>query len=105
LAIEAFSDAELEEVNAIWRSLPEDHVWCGWASVGQPVTEIFIYRARAHWRRFLLTKAEGRFRLSDETGGAVAEDASLKGLLARVEAMPGLKVRHSPDEGLTRFRG
>ncbi len=103
--MEAFSDAELEEVNAIWRSLPEDHVWCGWASVGQPVSEIFIYRARAHWRRFLLTKAEGRFHLSDEAGRAVAKDESLTGLLQKVEAIPGLKLRHSRDEGLTRFRG
>jgi len=102
--MEAFSDAELEEVNAIWRALPEDHVWCGWASVGDPVSEVFIYRARAHWRRFLLTKTGGLYRLSDEAGRVVAAHESLTGLLAEVEAIPGLKTRHPPAEGLTRYR-
>lgn len=105
VAMEPFSDAELKEIDTIWRALPEDHVWCGWASVGQPVTEVFIYRTRAHWRRFVLVREDGVYKLQDEPGRLVARDATLPGLLAKVEAIPGLKTAYLPEDQVTKPRG
>ena len=96
--MDAFQEEEIALLEAIWRGLPEDHVWCGWASVGEPATEIAIYRTRAHWRRFRLTKSGGRYLLHDERDRLVAESDDLPGLLARVEAIPGLRTAYLPED-------
>lgn len=97
-----FEPQEIALIDAIWRSLPEDHVWCGWASVGEPPQEIAIYRTRAHWRRFRLLKREGAYVLLDEREAVVARNATLPGLLRKVEAIPGLRTAYLPEDPTTR---
>ncbi len=99
---DVFSAKEMSLLDAIWRSLPENHVWCGWASVGEPVQEVSIYRTRAHWRRFRLIKRAGRYVILDEAGRSVADGPTLRRLLIRVEAIPGLRTAYLPEDPTTR---
>lgn len=90
--MEAFTPEDLAAIDRLWRSLPRGHVWTGWAAAGDAPEEIWIIRTRAHWRRFALRKHRGGFALHDETGEIVGMDQTLAGLLARVEALPGLEM-------------
>lgn len=94
--IAPFTPEELQTVHSLWLATPADHVWTGWAAVGDVPYEVWIFRTRAHWRRFRLEKRQGRFSLMDETGHGVAAAASLQSLLARVEALPGLTLSQPP---------
>lgn len=88
-----FSREEIEEIDRLWRAVPETHVWTGWAAAGDAPIEVWIFRTQAHWRRFPLRKTDdGRYALHIETGRKVADADTLKALLERVEAIPGLKV-------------
>lgn len=87
----AFSRDELDQIDALWRALPEDHVWTGWAAAGEAPDEVWIFRTRAHWRRFPLRKQGGAYVLLDERGRPLARARTLETLLARVEALPGLR--------------
>ncbi len=89
---DAFSHAEIEALDTLWRAQPEGHVWTGWSYVGLPPTEIAIFRTRAHWRRFPLRKRAGAYVLHDDRDRKVAEGTSLEALLRAVEAIPGLTV-------------
>lgn len=85
-----FTPSELDEIDAIWRSLPPDHMWTGWAAAGESPEQVWIFRTRAHWRRFPLVKTGNGYALSDEKGRRTVRAASLKDLLSAVEAIPGL---------------
>jgi hypothetical protein len=85
-----FTPSELDEIDAIWRSLPQDHMWTGWAAAGESPEQVWIFRTRAHWRRFPLVKTGNGYALSDEKGRRTVRAASLKDLLSAVEAIPGL---------------
>lgn len=86
----AFTPEEIEEIDSLWRSLPADHMWTGWAAAGDSPDTIWLFRTRAHWRRFPLTKARGNYALADETGRRVARAKSLADLLKAVEGVPAL---------------
>jgi hypothetical protein len=85
-----FTPHEVDEIDQIWRSLPATHMWTGWAAAGATPERILIFRTRAHWRRFTLTKTPSGFAVADEKDRAVAEAATLPELLKAVEAIPGL---------------
>lgn len=87
-----FTSSEIETIDALWRALPADHVWTGWAAAGDAPDEIWIFRIRAHWRRFPLRKTHTGYALHIETGRTVAEADTLEALLQKVEAIPGLRV-------------
>lgn len=87
-----FSPQEIDEIDRLWRSLPADHMWTGWAAVGQSPDTVWIYRSRAHWRRFPLTRTETGYALSDDRGRLFREAASLEELLRVVEAVPQLRI-------------
>ena len=53
--------------------------------------EVIIYRTRMHWRKFPLRRTEAGFALFDERDRKRAEHKTLAGLLAQVEALPGLR--------------
>lgn len=86
----AFTPQDLSEIDALWRQCDPDHVWCGWAHPGASAEEVWIFRERANWRRFVLRKSRNSFRLYDEKGRSVARGHSLSELLKRIDAMPGL---------------
>ena len=85
-----FSPSEIDEIDALWRACPTDHVWTGWARPGGRNDEVWIFRRRANWRRFTLCKGRGSFRLLDEKGRHVAIGRNLKDLMDKVDLIPGL---------------
>lgn len=88
--MQTFSQQDLEDIDRLWRSVPADHVWTGWSASGAEPEEVWLYRTRAHWRKFPLRKTADGFELYDETDRKVAEADSLSGLLEAVESIPGL---------------
>ncbi len=86
----AFTSAEIEEIDQLWRSLPQEHMWAGWAATGEAPDTIWLFRTRAHWRKFPLTKQKTGFALADETGRRVARARTLAELLRAVEGVPAL---------------
>ena len=94
-----FTPSEIEEIDRLWRSLPEGHVWSGWAAIGEHPREVWIYRTKAHWRRFPLIKNSEGYALFDERDREVAAAPSLSDLLARVEAIPGFRVVSASRDG------
>lgn len=70
--------------------MPADHVWTGWSAAGAEPEEVWLYRTRAHWRKFPLRKTEDGFALYDEKDSEVASATSLDDLLEAVESIPGL---------------
>lgn len=93
-----FTPSEIEEIDRLWRQLPADHMWTGWAASGEQPEQIWIFRTRAHWRRFPLSKSDRGYCIADERGRTVARAKSLKALLRKVEAIPGLDAAPQ-DEG------
>jgi hypothetical protein len=85
-----FSQHDLDEIDQLWRSVPADHVWTGWSASGVEPEEVWLYRTRAHWRKFPLRKTDAGFALFDERGREVASAATLDDLLRAVERIPGL---------------
>ena len=85
-----FSQQDLDEIDQLWRSVPADHVWTGWSASGAEPDEIWLYRTRAHWRKFPLRKTGEGFALFDEKGHRVAQASTLDELLHAVESIPGL---------------
>ena len=85
-----FTADEVDQIDALWRSLPSDHVWTGWAAAGDTPVEVLIFRTKAHCRKFPLRKTDKGYALFDERDRRVAEESSLKGLLKAVESIPGL---------------
>lgn len=85
-----FTNEELATIDRLWRNRPEGHVWTGWAAPGAAPDEVWIFRTRAHWRRFPLRKQANAYVLYDERDARVARATSLEALLRRVEGLPGL---------------
>lgn len=86
-----FTPEEIDQIDRLWRAVPADHVWSGWAAMGREPEEVWIFRSRNHWRKFPLTKKIDGYALSDERGASVAEAETLTALLEKVEAIPGLR--------------
>ncbi|MEE2921206.1 MAG: hypothetical protein VYC38_05535 [Pseudomonadota bacterium] len=87
-----FTPSELEEIDRLWRDLPVGHMWTGWAASGREPDQIWIFRTRAHWRRFPLSKSKTGFVIADERGRPVARAKSLRALLQKGESLPGLET-------------
>lgn len=87
-----FSPEEIDAIDQLWRGLPAGHMWTGWAAVGQSPETVWIYRSRAHWRRFPLTRTKDGYALGDDQGRLFREAATLEELLKAVEAVPGLRL-------------
>jgi len=81
---------EVNEIDVLWRALPADHVWSGWAAAGDAPEEVLIFRTRAHWRKFPLRKMVSGYALFDERDRCVAEESTLADLINAIEAIPGL---------------
>ena len=65
-------------------------VFCAVAKGGSTSFFSWLYRTRAHWRKFPLRKTEDGFALYDEKDSEVASATSLDDLLEAVESIPGL---------------
>lgn len=87
-----FSPEDIDAIDQLWRSLPPGHMWTGWAAVGQSPETVWIYRSRAHWRRFPLTRTKTGYALGDDQGRPFREAATLEDLLKAVEAVPRLRA-------------
>ncbi len=94
-----FTRDELDTIDRLWRDRPADHVWTGWAAAGAAPDEVWIFRTRAHWRRFPLRKQANAYVLYDERGTRVARAATLEALLRRVEGLPGLAAVRVTTDG------
>jgi len=92
-----FTPEEIDLIDQLWRAVPADHVWSGWAASGDAPSEVWIFRTRAHWRRFPLKKEGVSYVLFDERDTRVAEAGSLKGLLEAVDAIPGLEREYGEE--------
>lgn len=90
--MKTFSQSDLDAIDALWRSVPADHVWTGWSAAGAEPEEVWLYRTRAHWRKFPLRKTAAGYALFDENDREVAAASSLEDLLAAVESIPGLRA-------------
>lgn len=83
-----FSPEDIDEIDRLWRSLPADHMWSGWAAAGETPDTVYIFRVLTHWRRFPLTRTPSGYALSDDRGNLFREAATLEDLLRAVEAVP-----------------
>lgn len=88
--MDRFTAVEIEEIDRLWRAVPKDHVWSGWAATGEQPREVWIFRTKAHWRRFPLKKDAQGYALFDERDRRVARASTLAGLLKEVEGIPGI---------------
>ena len=88
--MDRFTASEIDEIDRLWRCLPIEHMWTGWAAAGEAPEHVWIFRTRAHWRRFPLTKTARGYVLADDHGRRVFRAPTLADLLQAVEAVPGL---------------
>lgn len=87
-----FSEKETAEIDRIWRTLPTDHMWSGWAAVDRRPKTIWLYRRRNNWRRFELVKRGEGYALVDEQGARLGASNSLIKVLCEIETAPSLPV-------------
>jgi hypothetical protein len=92
-AMPGFSPEDIDEIDRLWRSLPADHMWTGWAAAGERPEVVWIFRTLTHWRRFPLRRTDTGYALSDDRGNPFREAATLEDLLRAVEAVPQLGMR------------
>lgn len=88
--MKTFSQQDLDTIDRLWRSVPADHVWTGWSASGAEPDEVWLYRTRAHWRKFPLRKSGNGFALFDERDSKVADAETLSDLLPAIESIPAL---------------
>ena len=91
----AFRPPEIDQLEDIWRKLPDSHPWTGWALISDNGDEVWIFRKKANWRRFILTKEPNGFRLESERGEAVRMFADLTMMAEAVASMPTLENAES----------
>ena len=84
-----FLSEEVERLDRLWRALPPHHEWTGWACSGSEPDQIYVFRTRAHWRRFALQKTPSGFALVDEHDSPTPFDA-LGDAPAVIASVPGL---------------
>ena len=88
-----FNTLETSEIDRIWRRLPIDHVWSGWAIVDQAPEAICLFRKRRNWRQFQLIKNRETYSLLDESGDMIARSRSLDDVLCGIERAPSLAAK------------
>ena len=89
--MKTFSQKDLDTIDRLWRGVPADHVWTGWSAAGAEPDEVWLYRTRAHWRKFPLRKTADGFELYDERDRQVAALGTLADLLSAIERIPALE--------------
>lgn len=85
-----FSLAELNALDALWRANMGNETWTGWAVASDHPESVKIFRTRANWRVFRLTKDEDCYHLADDDGSNIDSFKKLDGILTAIEAVPGL---------------
>lgn len=85
-----FNKQETAEIDRMWRELPADHVWSGWAAVDSEPKAIWLYRLLNNWRRFELVKQKGHYALIDDKGARVGTSNTLSNLSDEIEMAPSL---------------
>ena len=91
----AFTPTDIVEIDRLWRRLYDDHPWTGWAYIEAHDSEVWLFRKQANWRRFILTRNDGGFRLVDETGEDVQVFSKIEELPNAVADMPTLAEHDS----------
>jgi hypothetical protein len=87
-----FTQDEITAIDTLWRDLPKAHVWTGWAASGEGPDVIWLFRTRAHWRRFLLQKRPRGYALIDEHTQIVAAVERLEDLAHAIAAVPSFSL-------------
>ncbi len=85
-----FSQTEIDNIDGIWRSLSKDHPWTGWAALPENPKEVWIFRSRVNWRRFILRKTSDAYVLLDDTKNSEEYFEQLDGLASKVDDVPAL---------------
>lgn len=85
-----FSSRDLEQIDRFWRQCPPGHVWSGWAAAGDSPDTVWIFRHRAHWRRFSLVRLSVGYVLVDDSGRASRSLLALSELSDAIEEVPAL---------------
>jgi len=85
-----FNASEINQIESIWRDLPHEHMWSGWAAIDAEPEAIWLYRQRQNWRRFTLTKQARAYVLKDEKGQQIGKSTSLPTVLCDLEIAPAL---------------
>ena len=84
-----FSQDDLEAIDAIWRSLPDNDNWVGWAATANQADTVWLFRKRANWRRFLLRKTEeNQLVLHDEERKQVGTCTQFEELPKVIDDLP-----------------
>ncbi|MEM6625754.1 MAG: hypothetical protein AAF719_03550 [Pseudomonadota bacterium] len=84
------SPGDLSALDKVWRALPEGHPWCGWAHVASDIDEIWVFRERANWRRFVLRKTFEGWTLFDDASVTLANLAKLEDAPDAIASAPSL---------------
>lgn len=84
-----FELSEIGLIDQLWRSLPSDHVWMGWSTIGDAPDEVWLFRQNRNWRRFLLRKRLGKYVLADDADRELVVSDSLKRILDGIAQAPG----------------
>ena len=90
LKMQPFTPSDIEALDSLWRGLAEDHPWSGWAFIEAQTGEIWVFRKRATWRRFILRRVGDGFSLEDERGEDVRLFSEISELPRAVSDMPTL---------------
>lgn len=90
LKMQPFTPSDIEDLDNLWRDLSEDHPWSGWAFIEAQTGEIWVFRKRANWRRFVLRRVGEGFSLEDERGEEVRLFSRMAELPGAVADMPTL---------------
>ncbi|ACT59995.1 RNA-binding protein [Hirschia baltica] len=85
-----FSETEINNIEQMWRALGGDHPWTGWATLPENPDEIWIFRSRANWRRFILRKTDAAYVLFDDTQNSEEVFEELESLANKVGQVPAL---------------
>lgn len=89
-AMTLFSEAEINNIEKMWRGLSIDHPWTGWATLPETPDEVWIFRSRVNWRRFILRKTPDAYVLVDDTKNREEYFDHLESLALKVNEVPAL---------------